>query len=128
MTLWIRTEDGGTTADSWLIGGTALVTASYPDDSIFDNGGSCEVNLTGSTTKGPCYFQDSTGEDISEGFTGLPMLLCLRLIDSNCEPLANHTVEVWHCDANGVYSGDTSESADAEFLPQGFVQEMMKGR
>ena len=113
-------EDGDTTADGWLIGGTALITAVYPDDSIFDNGGSCEVNLTGSTTKGPCYFQDSTGEDISEGFTGLPMLLCLRLIDSNCDPLANHTVEVWHCDANGVYSGDTSESADAGNFAPGF--------
>ena len=113
-------EEGGTTADGWLIGGTTLITAAYPDDSIFDNGGSCEVNLTGSTTKGPCYFQDSTGEDISEGFTGLPMLLCLRLIDSNCEPLANHTVEVWHCDANGVYSGGTPESEDAANFNPGF--------
>lgn len=113
-------EDGDTTADGWLIGGTALITAAYPDDSIFDNGGNCEVNLTGSTTKGPCYFQDSTGEDISEGYKGLPMLLCLRLIDSNCDPLANHTVEVWHCDANGVYSGDTSESADSDNFAPGF--------
>ena len=73
-------EEGGRTANGWLIGGTTLITAAYPDDSIFDDGGNCEVNLTGSTTKGPCYFQDSTGEDISEGFNGLPMLLCLRLI------------------------------------------------
>jgi protocatechuate 3,4-dioxygenase beta subunit len=114
------TEEGGTTADGWLIGGTALMTAAYPDDSIFDNGGNCEINLMTATTKGPCYFQDSTGEDISEGFTGLPMQLCLRLIDSNCNPLADHTIEVWHCDANGVYSGDTSESEDAANFSSGF--------
>ena len=111
-------EYGSTTDDGWLIGGTALITVAYPDDSIFDNGGNCAVNLMASTTKGPCYFQDSTGEDISEGFTGLPMMLCIRLIDSECNPLANHTIEVWHCDANGVYSGDTSESEDADnFAP-----------
>ena len=110
-------EEGDTTADGWLIGGTALITAAYPDDSIFDTGGNCEVNLTGSTTKGPCYFQ-ILGEDISEGFTGLPMLLCLRLIDSNCDPLANHTVEVWHCDANGVYSGDTLRECGCRTLHQ----------
>ena len=69
-------------------------------------------------TEGPCYFQDSTGEDIPEGMTGLPMMLCLQLIDSMCEPLSNHTIEVWHCDANGVYSGDTSNSAEFEnFVP-----------
>ena len=49
-------EPGTTTEDGWLIGGTALITTSYPDDSIFDNGGNCEVNLMDSTTKGPCYF------------------------------------------------------------------------
>lgn len=101
------------TEDGWLIGGTALITASYPDDSIFDGTGDCSVSLTESTTAGPCYFQDSTGEDISEGLAGLPMLLCLKLIDSSCRPLNNHIVEIWHSDVNGVYSGDTSQSGDA---------------
>ena len=41
------------------------------------------------------------------------MQLCLRVVDSNCQPLPNYTVEVWHCDTQGVYSGDTSDSDDA---------------
>jgi len=113
-------DTGSTTEEGWVVGGTDLITASYPDNSIFDTAEECVVSLTGSTTKGPCYFQDSTGEDISEGFTGLPMMLCLKLIDSNCQPLSDHTVEVWHCDANGVYSGDTTESADANNFSLGF--------
>lgn len=100
-------------AAGWAVGGTALITASYPDDSIFDAGGTCEIALTEETTLGPCYFADDTGEDISTGLTGLPMQLCLRVVDADCQPLADHVVEVWHCDTRGVYSGDTSASADA---------------
>ena len=33
-------------------------------------------------------FEDSSGEDISEGLTGLPMQLCLRLSDGQGAPLA----------------------------------------
>ena len=38
------------------------------------------------------------------------MQLCLKLVDTECQPLGNHTIEVWHCDIHGVYSGDTSQS------------------
>lgn len=41
------------------------------------------------------------------------MQLCLQLVDSNCQPLAGHDIDVWHCDAEGIYSGDTTNSADA---------------
>ena len=105
--------DDMTSSGSWASGGTDLITVDYPNDSIFDNGNMCTVSLTEQTTEGPCYFEDDTGEDISLGFTGLPMQLCLRVVDSNCEPLANYSVEVWHCDTQGIYSGDTSESNDA---------------
>lgn len=99
--------------ETWASGGTDRITVSYPDDSLFVSNDACAVSLTESTTLGPCYFQDSTGEDISEGLAGLPMQLCLRLIDADCEPLAGYAIEVWHCDTNGVYSGDTSESEAA---------------
>lgn len=119
------TSSGGTTgvvttpaSGSWQSGGTNLITVDYPDDSIFASSTSCSI--TPSTTKGPCYFQDDTGEDISEGKTGLPMQLCLRLVDSNCNPLANYTIEVWHCDTEGVYSADTSNSSDSSSFAGNF--------
>jgi len=108
------------TATTWQSGSTELITVDYPDDAIFESGGTCTVSLIDDTTLGPCYFEDDTGEDISLGLTGLPMQLCLRLIDSECQPLANYTIEIWHCDTAGVYSGDTADSEDANGFAVGF--------
>ena len=109
-----------TSSGEWASGTTDLITVDYPDTSIFSSSGNCTVSLTEETTLGPCYFQDSTGEDISTGLSGLPMQLCLQLVDSNCNPLAGYTVEVWHCDIEGVYSGDTSNSDDSSSFAGGF--------
>ncbi|MEM9891307.1 MAG: intradiol ring-cleavage dioxygenase [Actinomycetota bacterium] len=86
----------------------------FPDDEIFDTAGSCSVALSTNLTEGPCYYEHNVGPDIAAGLTGVPMQLSLRLIDGDCQPLPNHVVEVWHCDARGLYSGDTSRSADAD--------------
>ena len=100
-------------AGAWASGGTDLITVDYPDLSIFDTQNACSLSLTQATTEGPCYFSSDTGEDIAEGKTGLPMQLCLLLVDDTCAPLADHVIEVWHCDTRGIYSGDTSASDDA---------------
>ena len=105
---------------SWASGGTDLITGDFPSDSLFTASNMCSVALTESATLGPCYFQDSSGEDISEGKEGLPMQLCIRLVDSNCNPLSNYTIEVWHCDIEGIYSGDTSSSDDSSSFAGSF--------
>lgn len=51
----------------WASGSTDLISVNYPPDSLFTSGGSCQVTVKESTTLGPCYFADSTGEDISLG-------------------------------------------------------------
>jgi protocatechuate 3,4-dioxygenase beta subunit len=43
-------------------------------------------------------------QDISEGITGLPVRLALRIVDANCQPVKGATVDVWHTSAAGVYS------------------------
>lgn len=101
------------TAAGWVDGGTDLITVDYPGDDVFASAGTCDIALSAATTLGPCYFADDTGEDISEGLTGLPMQLCLRVVDADCNPVEGQRVEVWHCDTNGIYSGDTSSSSDA---------------
>ena len=105
---------------TWASGGTDLITVNYPDDSIFLASSACQVSVKDNTTLGPCYFSDSTGEDISTGLSGLPMQLCLRLVDSNCNPLSGYKIEVWHCDNRGIYSGDTSNSSDASSFAGNF--------
>lgn len=105
---------GASTPGEWASGGTDLITAAYPDTSIFGSLQPCSLSLTESTTEGPCYFSTDTGEDISLGEQGLPMQLCLQLLDTDCNPLADRVIEVWHCDTDGIYSGDTSASEDAD--------------
>ncbi|WP_416306173.1 intradiol ring-cleavage dioxygenase [Neptunicella sp. SCSIO 80796] len=105
---------------TWASGGTAAMTENFPDDSLFTTATACTVALTGTQTEGPCYFAVDGEDDISEGQTGLPMMLCLRLIDSQCNPLAGLEIEVWHCDVEGIYSGDTSDSRDSDRFSSGF--------
>ena len=64
-------------------------------------------------TQGPYWFDvDSIRSDIREGRPGLTLALALRVHDlSSCSvggavrPVPNAVVEIWHCDAGGVYSG-----------------------
>ncbi len=111
-----------TVADNgnWLSGGTDSMTADFPADSIFENSSTCSVELTGQQTEGPCYFDSDYLDDISEGQTGLPMQLCLQLIDEQCNPLSGYEIEVWHCDVEGIYSGDTTGSSDTNGFNSSF--------
>ncbi|WP_420879366.1 protocatechuate dioxygenase [Rhodococcus sp. (in: high G+C Gram-positive bacteria)] len=72
-------------------------------------------------TQGPYWFDvDSIRRDLREDRPGLQMDLALRVQDArNCSPgagapgVANAVVEVWHCDAGGVYSGYEADSVAA---------------
>ena len=66
--------------------------------------------LTGEQPRGP-YYIDGTlrRRNIVEDRVGVPLTLNLRVIDGQtCRPLQNVAVEIWHCDAEGVYSGYTA--------------------
>ncbi|MGW5071696.1 protocatechuate dioxygenase [Rhodococcus sp. NPDC004095] len=71
-------------------------------------------------TQGPYWFDvDSIRSDIREDRPGTTFELALRVQDSaTCTPeggggIANAVVEIWHCDAGGVYSGFESGSLGA---------------
>src|SRR3954451_11340840 len=58
-------------------------------------------------TEGPYYIDDHViRSDIRDGKSGVPLSLRLQVLDaSTCKPIRGATVEVWHCDAIGQYSG-----------------------
>ncbi len=60
-------------------------------------------------TEGPYYVDvDLLRSDIREDKAGLPLVLTFNVVEvgeSGCFPLENALVEIWHCDAEGVYSG-----------------------
>jgi protocatechuate 3,4-dioxygenase beta subunit len=63
--------------------------------------------LTPEQTEGPYYVDvEKVRRDIREGHPGMAMLLRTTVVDaSTCKPIKNAAVDVWHCDASGVYSG-----------------------
>jgi protocatechuate 3,4-dioxygenase beta subunit len=63
--------------------------------------------LSPELTEGPYYIAEHLyRRNITEGKAGLPLQLRLTVQDaSTCRPIHKATVEVWHADAQGVYSG-----------------------
>jgi protocatechuate 3,4-dioxygenase beta subunit len=72
--------------------------------------------LTPEVTKGPYYLDlDLMRSNITEGRPGLPFDLQIKVVDADsCEPIKDVAVDVWHCDAEGVYSGVQGD--DGTFL------------
>ncbi|MFE7766672.1 intradiol ring-cleavage dioxygenase [Streptomyces sp. NPDC057438] len=68
--------------------------------------------LTSETTEGPYYIDaDKLRRDITEDKEGIPLTLRLKVIDAEtCKPVRNAAVDIWHCDALGLYSGYESFS------------------
>jgi protocatechuate 3,4-dioxygenase beta subunit len=63
--------------------------------------------LSPEVTEGPYWIDGTlTRRNITEGRPGLPLLLDLQVVDAKtCSPIPKADVELWHCDAAGVYSG-----------------------
>jgi protocatechuate 3,4-dioxygenase beta subunit len=69
--------------------------------------------LTPEQTEGPYYIaNEKIRRDITEHRPGAPLALRLKVVDaSTCKPLQGALVEIWHCDAGGLYSGFVSASS-----------------
>ena len=97
--------DGGTTATVQPQTGSASTI-----EELFADSASC--TLTPEETQGPYYFDvGSVRSDIREDRDGTDLRLAIRVQDAAaCTPIANVVVDIWHCDAEGVYSGFESAS------------------
>ena len=111
--------DAATAADAsgipWATGGTASMTGknNYPNPFSGTPAtcvASCEL------TEGPCYSSQSIEiQDISYGYTGLPMRMYLQILDDACKPVAGALVDVWHVGPTGKYSGNDSAHENVAF-------------
>jgi protocatechuate 3,4-dioxygenase beta subunit len=63
--------------------------------------------LSPELTEGPYYIDEHLfRRDITEGKAGVPLQLRLTVENARtCKPIYRATVEVWHADAQGAYSG-----------------------
>lgn len=83
----------------------AKVPTTDTDTRRLDRGARCE--LTAEQTEGPYYLDvDSLRRDITEGRRGTRLALTLRVREvGSCRPMEDAVVDIWHCDADGHYSG-----------------------
>jgi protocatechuate 3,4-dioxygenase beta subunit len=87
---------------------------------LLDKSGSC--SLSPQETEGPYYLDvNSIRRDVRQGRPGTPLRLGVRVREAqSCRPIEGAVVEIWHCDASGVYSGFES-GAGKTFLRGGQV-------
>src|SRR6266542_5420045 len=95
------------TRRAWL--GSAVVTALGLAglEARESDAASVSCILTPEQTEGPYYIAgEKLRRNITEGRPGTPLLLRTFVVDaSTCKAIKNATVDIWHADAGGVYSG-----------------------
>jgi len=74
--------------------------------------------LTPELTEGPYFVAgEALRHDITEGKPGTPLALSLRVLNaSTCKVVKHAAVDIWHCDALGVYSGAVAGNSGTNFL------------
>lgn len=80
--------------------------------------------LAPTQTGGPFYLDpEYDRKNITEDQPGLPLKLKIKVLGvDNCEPVPNALVNIWHCDARGVYSefgqvaGNPADASDSSWL------------
>jgi len=76
--------------------------------------------LTAQATEGPYYFDaKQLRTDITEGLPGVPLTVQLNLLDETGAALPRARVDIWHCNAAGVYSGYAGQGDAGEIDTRG---------
>jgi protocatechuate 3,4-dioxygenase beta subunit len=80
--------------------------------------GAVKCVLTPEQTEGPFYIEnEKVRRNITEGRRGTPLTLRATVVDaSTCGPIKGAAVDIWHCDAGGVYSGFGQGASSRTFL------------
>ena len=84
-------------------------------------GSNASCVLTPEATEGPYYIDaDLVRSDITEGRPGTPVELAITVVAADgCAPVRDAAVDIWHCDASGIYSGYESASTGGPGGPGG---------
>jgi protocatechuate 3,4-dioxygenase beta subunit len=69
--------------------------------------------LTAQATEGPYYIDVAkVRSDVTEGLDGVPLEVRFTVLDTAGKPLRGLRVDLWHCDAQGRYSGFGEQGED----------------
>ncbi|MHC3470165.1 intradiol ring-cleavage dioxygenase [Streptomyces sp. 7R007] len=98
---------GGVAVTAVGMGGAFVAGAQASDQVPETSDGDACYTLTSELVEGPYYIDaDKIRQDVTEDQEGIPLRLRLKVIDAEtCRPLRDAAVDIWHCNASGVYSG-----------------------
>lgn len=90
--------------------GAAAITCATRSSAAVPEASVASCSLTAEQEVGPYYLNlERMRADLTEGKSGVPLKLRLTVVDAKrCVPLENAALDIWHCDAMGVYSGFTA--------------------
>jgi protocatechuate 3,4-dioxygenase beta subunit len=79
--------------------------------------GAVSCVLAPEQTEGPYYIaRERVRRNVTEGKPGVPLTLRARVVNATtCAPLKGATVDIWHADAAGDYSGFGAGAGDGSF-------------
>lgn len=124
LSLIAVTAGGG----AFLPAAATAQTSPYAGLALFDAGaGVCTI--TPEVTEGPFYFDPKLQRaDVTEGRKGVGLDVRLQVVDTACRPLAGARVDIWHCDAQGAYSGypGQGDGQDVDTSGQTFLRGWQK--
>jgi protocatechuate 3,4-dioxygenase beta subunit len=121
-----------------VAGGSALAGRELlaPDDAEAANTGLAAVDaglvscvLTPEMNEGPYFVAgDKVRRNITEGRAGVPLTLRLSVLDvSTCKPIKGATVDIWHCDAAGLYSEESQLGTGSQTFMRGIQRTDRQG-
>src|SRR5262245_40706900 len=104
-------EIAGAAGGALVLGGAAgkAITGLADGDEVTRAMAAKACLLSPEVTEGPFYVAlDRIRRDITEGRGGVPLTLRTRVIDvKRCRPVHRAAVDIWHCDAGGLYSDES---------------------
>jgi protocatechuate 3,4-dioxygenase beta subunit len=121
----------GAAGSAVVLGGTAgkAISALSESDEVTAATAAKACKLTPEVTEGPFYVAlERIRRDITEGRPGVPLTLKIRVIDvRRCVPIHSAAVDVWHCDAGGLYSDESSNGTSGQTYLRGVQLTNKKG-
>jgi protocatechuate 3,4-dioxygenase beta subunit len=99
-------------------GGRALIAPDAEGGNRAVETGAVQCVLTPELTEGPYYIDgEKLRRDIREGHPGTLLTLRLTVLNaSTCKPIKGASVDIWHADAAGNYSGFGAGAGSRTFL------------
>jgi protocatechuate 3,4-dioxygenase beta subunit len=115
-----------------LLGGAAALVASRAPAPAFPRSAPSACDVTPAGEIGPFFTDDSMSgfnrSDVRSNLNGtsrqagVPLTLTVRVYDTKarCVPMRGVQVDVWHCNALGVYSDEPSEGTSSQTWLRGY--------